>query len=411
MSCRRLIVISSIALTALVGGACGSSQPSGRSSTPTTTPKRLRLASTGTAAAPVADAGPAMYPVRPTRYVLDTKLADLGTRAPVLRMDPHPVTEADVQRFAAALGVAGAPVHNPVGWELQTADATLSVATSDGGAMVSYARGAPGSVDGSTGSGSSGSGVVTPGSAVANGPTDAIPPKPAPEPVTGHERPAASAASAAGRRAERNRCAGHRASVARPHGRALRAAMVDRRERQWRRRSRLCGRTPVPDPSARGERAHRHLLARSRRRARRRRSVVGHDRRAPARRVGVRRVGFSRRRRLLSAAFDRGRVRRRAERHRPVSGRSSDGGRGRRRGDRHARDRPDADRTAVGHAAGDHSGRRGAHHGGFPRRRALERDRRARQRRRSRARLQRSTRVSTAARRTTSSCSHSSRAR
>jgi hypothetical protein len=189
VSCRRLIVISSIALTALVGGACGTSQPSGRSSTPTTTPtttpKRLKLASTGTIAAPAADAGTAIYPVRPTRYVLDTKLADLGTRATVLRMDPHSASEADVRRFAAALGVAGAPVHNPAGWELQTAQATLSVATTDGATMVSYARGTPSSVDGATGSGSSGSGVATPGSVVANGPTDAAPPKPVPDPGPG----------------------------------------------------------------------------------------------------------------------------------------------------------------------------------------------------------------------------------
>lgn len=189
MSCRRLIVISSIALTALVGGGCGSSQPLGRASTPTTAPARLRLAATGTGGAPAADAGPAMYPVRPTRYVLDTKLADLGTRAPVLRMDAHSVAEADVQRFATALGVAGAPVHNALGWELQTADATLSVATSDAGATVSYARGAPGSVDGATGSGSSGSGVATPGVVVANGPMDAAPPKPVPDPVTGTSVP------------------------------------------------------------------------------------------------------------------------------------------------------------------------------------------------------------------------------
>ena len=172
---HRLIVSSSIVLIALVGGACGTSRPSGRSSTPTTTAK-LRLAGTGRSAAPSADASAgstAIYRVGPTRYVLDGTLADLGTSAPVLRLDAHPVTEADVQRFADALGLTGSPVRTPGGWEVRSADALLTVDTANGAPQISFSRGVPNSVDGSTGSGSSSSGssgpgvAPTPGSVVA----------------------------------------------------------------------------------------------------------------------------------------------------------------------------------------------------------------------------------------------------
>ena len=182
MNRGRLLASSSIVLFVIVGSACGASQPSSSSSPPNTTPKRLVLAPAGDRAEPAVDrAAPALYPLRPTRYVLDAPLADLGATAPVRRMQARPVSGADVQRFADALGLAAAPVRTPTGWAVQTADSILNVDLSAGTARISYSVGGPTSVGGATGSGSSGpeipttgsGGVVTPNSKnVNNSPVD-----------------------------------------------------------------------------------------------------------------------------------------------------------------------------------------------------------------------------------------------
>ena len=67
---------------------------------------KLALAPAAPAAAPSADgAATAIFPVRPTAYVLDAALPDLGSRAVVRQMTPHAVSENDVQRFARAIGL------------------------------------------------------------------------------------------------------------------------------------------------------------------------------------------------------------------------------------------------------------------------------------------------------------------
>ena len=172
--------ISAAAIVALVAAGCGSASTSaGGPSTGTTSPAgRLELAATGRAAAQSArDAAPAIFPVRPTVYVLDVRLPDLGSRAQVRRMDAHQVSSADVQQFARALGLQGSPVRNPTGWEVPGTDGSLSFIVSDGRVAVSYSSGVSNVVGGSPGSG----GGATSGSAAADGSaTKVAPPSPAP---------------------------------------------------------------------------------------------------------------------------------------------------------------------------------------------------------------------------------------
>jgi hypothetical protein len=181
----RLVGISSVAIVVLVAGACGSAVQSGTgSSTPTTSlAKKLDLAAGRAATPSAAGAGTAIFPVRPTTYVLDAPLPDLGPSALVRRMTAHPVNATDVQRFADALGVAGTPTRTPTGWEVQGTNEVLMFVVTDDRVAVSYGSGIPNAIGGSTGSASSaGGGVATPGTVVANQATKTEPPLPSPVP-------------------------------------------------------------------------------------------------------------------------------------------------------------------------------------------------------------------------------------
>jgi hypothetical protein len=169
---ERLVRISSAVIAVLVAGACGSATESGHTSTATRSPiGKLALAPAPLTAAPSArNAEPAIFPGRPTKYVLDTRLADLGASAAVWRMRAHPVNATDVQRFATVLGLVGTPVQTSAGWEMQGTSAMLSFAVTDANATVSYAFGAPNAVGGSVGS------VGSVGAPTSTTPTVAAPP-------------------------------------------------------------------------------------------------------------------------------------------------------------------------------------------------------------------------------------------
>jgi hypothetical protein len=176
----RLVVISSALVAGLMAGACGSAARSGSTSaTATTSPDgKLDLAvAPGGAATAAGSAGAAIFPVRPTKYVVDAKLADLGVSAAAWRMQAHAMSIAAVQRFAGVLGLAAAPVRTSAGWQVQGANAMLSVAVNAGSATVSYASGTPGSTGGSAGS----AGTSTSPGAVVNGPPSVAPPVDVPD--------------------------------------------------------------------------------------------------------------------------------------------------------------------------------------------------------------------------------------
>jgi hypothetical protein len=173
-----------VTICMILVGACGSSAKSGHGSTTPTTvaAARLDLSPTAGAATPSAAVGaPAIDPVRPTKYVLDTRLADLGARGLVWRMNAHAVNVRDVQRFAAVLGLGGSPTRTSSGLVVQDTNAILNLFVSNGTVYVSYAFGVPSAVGGSIGS--SGAGVVTPGP-VTSPATRAEPPVPSPGPAT-----------------------------------------------------------------------------------------------------------------------------------------------------------------------------------------------------------------------------------
>jgi hypothetical protein len=172
----HLMRISLVAICILLVAACGSSSKSGHGSTTPTTvaAARLDLASAAGAATPSAVGGAEIYPVRPTTYVLDARLPDLGASGLVWRMHAHTVSVSDVQRFATALGLAGPATRTSSGWEVRDGNALLNFFVSDDIVDVSYAFGAPSAVGGSVGS----SGVVTPGSAATSLATKAFSPLP-----------------------------------------------------------------------------------------------------------------------------------------------------------------------------------------------------------------------------------------
>jgi len=177
--------ISLLVICVMVLAACGSSSKSGHGSTTPTTaaPARLDLASSAGAATPSAVGGAAqIYPVRPTTYVLDGRLPDLGVSGLVWRMHAHTVNVTDVQRFAMTLGLAGTAARTSAGWQVRDGNALLNFFVSDGTVDVSYAFGAPSAGGGSVGSSGLG-GVVTPASAATNLATTAEPPLPLPLPV------------------------------------------------------------------------------------------------------------------------------------------------------------------------------------------------------------------------------------
>jgi hypothetical protein len=181
----RVAPFAWLASAVLVAGACGSAARSGGGpSTVTTSPTTklaLSSASPAAGASSTGDAAPAIFPVRPTSYVLDAALPGLGSHAVVRRMTAHPVSEDDVQRFARALGLTAPTVRSSTGWDVQEPSGNLTFAVTDAGVEVSYAYGASGFAGGSSpGSvGGSGSGAAIPHGAVANGlVTKAAPPLP-----------------------------------------------------------------------------------------------------------------------------------------------------------------------------------------------------------------------------------------
>jgi hypothetical protein len=178
MNRTSFLGISSAALVVLMAGACGSAAQSARDASTGTTspPKRLELATTGAGKPSVEGRASALFPMRPTTYALDVTLPDLGSSALVRRMNAHPVSSTDVQRFATALGVHGAPTRTPVGWEVvQGTEATLSFVVTNGVTDVSYSLGVPSAVGGSVGGSGGGVSSGSPGSATT--------PVPSPPPV------------------------------------------------------------------------------------------------------------------------------------------------------------------------------------------------------------------------------------
>ena len=191
MDRTRIAVLSAVAAAALAVAACGSVAPPGNvgASPASTVPPKLVLAAApevGSAAAPSADAAmPAIRPAQPTRYVLDAALPDLGSTAVVWTMRAHAVARADVDAFAAALGLGGTPSESADGWQVQGAKGTLFFDLSGGAVRVSYTSGTPVAVGGSGSTGSGG--VVPPVGVVTNGgPMKIAPPAP---PVAGHAPP------------------------------------------------------------------------------------------------------------------------------------------------------------------------------------------------------------------------------
>jgi hypothetical protein len=194
----RLVGISSVAIMALVAGACGSAQPSASSPSTTTTAPKLDLASAGRVSTPSADAEPAMmFPERATKYVLDAPLPDRGPSAVVHQMHAHPVSADDVQQFADALGLTSAPTRTPDGWSVRGTTSNLAILVSDGAVTVAYSTStgepfatggsigpAGGSTGSSGGSAGSGGGIATPEGTVVNGPVIRVaPPMPPAPPV------------------------------------------------------------------------------------------------------------------------------------------------------------------------------------------------------------------------------------
>ena len=130
MPSPRLTGIVAVALAATVIGACGSA--SNHVSAPAPAPRKLALVTSG------GRADAAIYPQRPTVYVLDGTLPDLGTQAPVRRLVSHEVTDADVARIAGALGMHASPEKTGTGYEVHDGDAVLTVDTTGGVTYVSY---------------------------------------------------------------------------------------------------------------------------------------------------------------------------------------------------------------------------------------------------------------------------------
>ncbi len=149
MRTRLFAVPATFALVATLG-ACGSTTE--RVSAPPTTHAKLALSKV---AAGTADA--AIYPARTTVYTLDGTLADLGSAAPVRKLIGHEMTDADLARIAAALGMQGTPRRTADGASLENGDATLTITTTGGVTVVDYFQtaGAAG-VDGGSSAGSPG---------------------------------------------------------------------------------------------------------------------------------------------------------------------------------------------------------------------------------------------------------------
>jgi hypothetical protein len=192
MNRTRLVRLSSVAVIVMMAGCGSAGRPGHGSMTPTASPaNKLNLASAGEAATPSAVAGaPAIVPEQPTTYVLDATLRDLGASAIVWRMNAHTPSVSDVQRFAAALGLAGTPTRTSTGWEVPGTNSNLTFFISDSTVGVSYGFGVPNAAGGSTGAGGAavGGGGLTnpaskaepPGTVIGPSPVPAVPTVPPP---------------------------------------------------------------------------------------------------------------------------------------------------------------------------------------------------------------------------------------
>jgi len=168
----RLAPIVALGLTVTLA-ACGSSAGKPATAPPATNPLRLSPAAAGD------EAKAALYPQQQPRYVLDGTLDDLGASAPVLRLVGHEVSETDVARIAATLGLDAAPTRTDWGYEVRDGDALLMVETDGGATWIDYSSAGNAGVDSGGGSsaGSSGSGSSDP----STGAVDVPPAKPAPD--------------------------------------------------------------------------------------------------------------------------------------------------------------------------------------------------------------------------------------
>jgi hypothetical protein len=116
--------------------------------------------------------------------VLGGTLDDLGATAPVRRLVGHDVSEADVARIAATLGLHAAPTRTDWGYEVRDGDALLMVETESGATWIDYSSAGNAGVDAtggsSAGSGGTGSSDPSTGTGVAE-PANPAPDAPVPD--------------------------------------------------------------------------------------------------------------------------------------------------------------------------------------------------------------------------------------
>ena len=158
----RILRFSAIALTVLLGGACGSSATDASKPLP-----KLSLTTAAVGSAADAARAPGALPIRPTSYVFDGALPDLGTTAPVYRWTAHTVNLAEVERLAHALGIDATATTTPDGFQATDGTTTLTVSVANGSTSVSSFLGGPNAVSGGSSGSSSGSSGA--GSAGAEG--------------------------------------------------------------------------------------------------------------------------------------------------------------------------------------------------------------------------------------------------
>jgi hypothetical protein len=156
----RTVRNSVIALVVVVAAGCGSAGSGQTASTRPSTPPQLSLTkAAGRTAA--ADASALLYPARPTTYVLDGTLPDLGSQALVYRWTAHAATIEEVNQLADALGINATATTTPEGFQASDGTATLMVMVADGTTQVSYFLGGNDVTGGSTGGGVSTGSVGT----------------------------------------------------------------------------------------------------------------------------------------------------------------------------------------------------------------------------------------------------------
>ncbi len=161
------MLVAAVVVMAMTSGACGTTASHNSSPAP---PKLSLLEENAKAA------GPAIYPQRPTRYVLDNPLADLGPKAPVLKLIGHDVTTGDLLAMSSALGMHATPLRTETGWELRDGEALLTVSTNRVTTVDFTRTGGTGSSPGSVGSGSAGGA----GSGTSNTGNPSVPPATSP---------------------------------------------------------------------------------------------------------------------------------------------------------------------------------------------------------------------------------------